>query len=257
MAVKKPWADGPFELIPTPSSLGDKPKGSQAIVPEMLIVHNFLLRGINSIYLQCVNVERSPAVIPDFVNFAACWGSLLHEHHEAEETMMFPSMEKLAGVTGLMDANVDQHRAFHGGLEAYEGYLSSVKEGKEKYDGQKLRGLIDSFMPVLRQHLHDEIDTLVKLSQYEDKADWDKWFKDLQAEILKKANDPKVKVEEFPYALQTHDTTFEGGKYAAWPPMPWFVLILFRWVFVPKHKGWWQFAPCDTHGRPRDLPFAE
>jgi hypothetical protein len=34
---------------------------------------------------------------------------------------------------------------------------------KKEYDSEVLIGLIDEFAPILTQHLHDEIDTLVKL----------------------------------------------------------------------------------------------
>lgn len=40
----------------------------------MIIVHNLILRCANSIYLQCLNVEKSPAVIPDFVGYTRLWG---------------------------------------------------------------------------------------------------------------------------------------------------------------------------------------
>lgn len=160
----------------------------------MIIVHNLLLRGINSIYLQCINVERDPAVVPDFVSYAETWGKTVHEHHDAEETLVFPEMEELAGEPGLMEANVAQHKAFHDGVGTYQAYLADVGAGKEKYDGQRLKAIIDSFMPVLRQHLSDEIDSLMALEKYEEKTQWDKWFKGVMDKVLKKADGAEMKV---------------------------------------------------------------
>jgi len=61
-----------------------------------------------------------------------------------------------------------------------------------------------------------------------------------------------------PFVLGTHDATWDKDKaLGAWPPMPWFVPYLVRWLFAGKYRSWWQFAPNDLHSKPRDLPFAE
>ncbi len=85
---------------------------------EMIVAHNFFIRAINSIYLQCLNIERSPADIPAFVGYASVWSRILHHHHEAEETFIFPEIEKLTGVKGVMDINVEQHHIFEKGLKS-------------------------------------------------------------------------------------------------------------------------------------------
>ena len=59
-----------------------------------------------------------------------------------------------------------------------------------------------------------------------------------------------------PLMIQGHDKTFDDNIYALWPPAPWFVKLLLKWLLVPKHKDWWYFAPCDVDGKPRELPFA-
>ena len=161
-------------------------KGTLYMAREMIIVHNILLRGANSIYLQCVNVGQrgTPEHVSAFVSYCRTWAALLHEHHEGEEDWMFPTVEAMAGVPGLMAANVDQHKAFHDGLEELEAYLKRVEDGAEKYDGEKLRTIFDSFMPALRRHLDEEIPTIVGLAKYEDKADWEKWYTDKVTEIL-------------------------------------------------------------------------
>jgi hemerythrin-like domain-containing protein len=164
---------------------------------EMIIVHNFIIRSMNSIYLQCVNVAQSPADVPNFVDYAMIWAKVVEEHHHTEETTLFPAMEELTKTPGIMGDNIEQHKAFHGGLEIYEAYLTRVKSGNEKYDGLKLKGIIDGFMPVLREHLNDEIDTLLALKKFEDTIDWETWFKKKMEEILKKADDPSVKVRLF------------------------------------------------------------
>jgi len=61
---------------------------------------------------------------------------------------------------------------------------------------------------------------------------------------------------ELPFAIVNMDVTFEAPIHKGkWPPMPWYVLLLFRLVHIPKHKEAWRFASCDAQGFPKDLPF--
>jgi len=161
----------------------------------MSVVHNGLLRGINAVYNQCINVAHKGTHQDkvDFANFAAQCAKLLHMHHEHEEEILFPTMGELAGVPGLMDANVAEHAAFHDGFEKYEQYLTSIKEEKEELNGEYLRDLIDAFMPPLHTHLNNEIDSLIALEKWEDKVNWIQWFNN----EIEKWNKVLMKQSEF------------------------------------------------------------
>lgn len=55
------------------------------------------------------------------------------------------------------------------------------------------------------------------------------------------------------YCLMTHDTTYEGGRWASFPPAPWFILALVRNAMYYLHSDWWKFAPLDQQGHPKPL----
>jgi len=169
---------------------------SHHMAAEMLQVHNVLLRGMNSIYLQATGVEKtaSPGVVRDFVSYAGVWAQLVEEHHSTEETLVFPELEALLAAPGLMAGNVAQHRAFHAGLDAYDAYVRAVLAGTEAYDGVRFRAIIDGFMPALREHLSDEIDTLLRLQEHEDKADLAAWCADIVKRLGARVQDPEIKV---------------------------------------------------------------
>lgn len=152
--------------------------GARRLAAEMTLVHNCIIRGINAVYLQCVNVSQRGTAEDklDFANFASQWAEFVNEHHTIEETSIFPGIGEITSVPGLMDGNVDEHKAFHDGLEQYVEYLEKVKKNEETFDGEKLKSIIDGFMPTLRTHLANEIDTLLLLTEYEDKVDWMEWF---------------------------------------------------------------------------------
>ena len=89
----------------------------------------------------------------------------MHHHHDAEEKAFFPDIESISGVGGLMESNVEQHRAFTPGFEAFERYCRIVKP--EEFDGKKLRSLVEGYAEPLVKHLHDEIETLRALGKYD------------------------------------------------------------------------------------------
>lgn len=60
-----------------------------------------------------------------------------------------------------------------------------------------------------------------------------------------------------PFLMTNTDKTFEDGlNNDTWPPFPWIANLIFRWIYVPRHKGAWRFSPCDVYGQPKELPFA-
>ncbi|PTB45936.1 uncharacterized protein TrAFT101_004579 [Trichoderma asperellum] len=255
--INRPWADGPFELISI-SLLGYKPgekvQPYHAMALEMVTVHNCLIRGINSVYLQCINVERSSASVPAFIKYASVWGQILHTHHSTEEKWIFPEIEAIVGEKGVMDVNIQQHHAFEEGVNEYAAYLKNAENGEEKYDGTKLKNIVDSFMPVLRQHLQDEILTLKDFDKYKEKTDWAKWTKDTIAKVVKKTQTSDGMVVELPFVVHNHEVKFE--QIGSWPPVPSLVFFVLKFLYFGKNSDWWQFAPCDKNGKARDLPYA-
>jgi hypothetical protein len=83
-----------------------------------------------------------------------------------------------------MDRNVEQHQAFHPGLEAWAQYTSECmkQDGPQKFDAAQFKKLIDGFAPQLVKHLGEEISTLLELDKYDIAAvkkafqSWDKYI---------------------------------------------------------------------------------
>ncbi|KAM0552693.1 hypothetical protein ACHAPJ_007790 [Fusarium lateritium] len=225
----------------------------------MSAVHNLLIRGINAIYLQAVNVAQRGTKKDklDFSNFCWVWSEELQEHHNIEETMIFPEINELAGIPDLMDANVEEHKMFHDGLDSFRKYIDTIRKEEEELDGEKLREIIDSFMPILRTHLENEIGTLVGLEKYADKCDWGAWFGKKAGEVASKhIGHSSYRTDILPLVMVLHDKTFEGGVWQSFPPIPWLAAVAIRWVFVRTNLDWWRFSGCDTSSQPQDLPFA-
>lgn len=76
----------------------------------MCVVHNAMVRGLNSIVIQGPNIQ--PADYTDFIGYSLCWHAVVHEHHTSEEDQFFPDIEKAVGEKGLLDSNVEEHRKY-------------------------------------------------------------------------------------------------------------------------------------------------
>ena len=132
----------------------------------MALAHNGILRGLNSIYLQAMHIPPQDLVaIRDFLTYCQCWAESMHHHHDAEEDNFFPSIAQISEVPGIMERNIEQHRAFTPGFELFQQYAQTCPP--KDYDGSKVRSLIDGFADPLTRHLHDEVESLRALNVYD------------------------------------------------------------------------------------------
>lgn len=236
------------------------------VATQMALAHNGMIRGLNSIYLQASQIPASDtSTVRDFLTYCQCWCESMHHHHDTEEEQFFPEIEKITGIAGLMEANVEQHRAFTPGFEAFDAYAKSCHP--RDYDGKKVRELIDSFAVPLHQHLIDEIDTLRALDRY-DSEKIRLAYKRFEKSAM---NTDKVRcllpfecVAIFltwiqyrigPLVFGTADRSFEGGIHN-FPPVPFFVPYGIHYAFEMPHRGAWRFSPCTTWRDRRELLFA-
>ena len=82
----------------------------------MAFAHNAMIRGINSIFNQAPYIHKDED-IADFLFFVRSWANWVGDHHHLEETLMFPSFEKVMDKPGFLQANIEQHHAFEPGLK--------------------------------------------------------------------------------------------------------------------------------------------
>lgn len=157
----------------------------------MALVHNMIIRGLNSIHLQAPQIKEKKD-ITDFLTYMYSWSLLVHMHHATEESMIFPLLEGWIGVEGYMEKNVDQHKLFGPGLTAFDEYIKAVQAGEAEFDGTKVQTIIDSFGEIFTQHLNEEIDTFLSLEQFAEKIDWPDWNKKVQEKAVKEGDTVRI-----------------------------------------------------------------
>ena len=152
----------------------------------MALAHNGIIRGLNSVYLQAPSIPiKDTTTAKDILIYCQCWSESMHHHHDMEEQNFFPAIEKLSGVKGLMERNIEQHRAFTPGFDAFYEYSKNC--APKDYDGMKLRGLVEDFAEPLTKHLHEEIETLRALDKY-DSAKVTQAYKDFEKLLMNTDN---------------------------------------------------------------------
>ncbi|KAA8893695.1 hypothetical protein FN846DRAFT_1003962 [Sphaerosporella brunnea] len=242
------WADTPFALIPTPIYQGeDKTDSFVRGASEMALVHNCIIRGLNSIYLQAPYL--SPSDHADFILYAQGWSGVIHAHHEGEETIIFPTIEEKTGQAGIMSTNVAQHQAFSTGLSAFDTYLLTPPSD---FSGPRLVEIIDDFAPSLVTHLTEEIATLLALKEYRGSVDIVAIMEAEGEKIMKNIN----KTLFLSFMAANLDVTFEDGIHTKFPPAPWFVKFLMHWVWPLPKRRVWRFGSTTPRGVPKELPLA-
>ncbi|KAH8170308.1 hemerythrin HHE cation binding domain-containing protein [Sarocladium implicatum] len=247
------YADHPFRLLPTPIfELEDESKATYLhhLATEMVHVHNIILRGLNSIYLQATNITTADA--NSFTNFMAQWLVTVHTHHGGEETIFFPGIERLTGEKGVMDTNLEQHHAFEKGLNIFEEYVHACLVGNETYSGARVVQLIDEFGPILATHLTEEIPTLLALERFGEKLDK---IDEVVAQAAKEGMGKTGFFTGLPFLCVTIDRHYEGDRWlSAFPPGPGqTVLAVARQTAYWVHRDWWKFGPCDRYGNMQPL----
>ncbi|KIW90461.1 uncharacterized protein Z519_09107 [Cladophialophora bantiana CBS 173.52] len=241
------WADEPYSLISTLPFSKDSSHAAYYVATQMALAHNGILRGLNSIYLQALHIPREDlGTIRDFLTYCQCWGESMHHHHDAEEEVFFPSIEQISGVHGIMDRNIEQHRAFTPGFDLFQEYARTCPP--QDYDGAKVRSLIEGFGESLSRHLRDEIDTLRALDAY-DSERVRQAYKRLEKCLMATDN-----YRIAPLVFGTADRSFEGGLHD-FPSVPFFVPCIIHYLFARRHRGAWRFNPCTIWRDRRELAF--
>lgn len=112
----------------------------ERVAGEMACVHNMIVRGLNSIYLQAPHIPLPE--VPAFIQYSLIWYKLMHLHHSCEESDFF---QTISGETGIMSGNVEQHHAFQEELVTFYLYLKECANDPTQFSGNRILSSIDSF----------------------------------------------------------------------------------------------------------------
>lgn len=238
----------------------------ERVAGEMACVHNMIVRGLNSIYLQAPHIPLPE--VPAFIQYSLIWYKLMHLHHSCEESDFF---QTISGETGIMSGNVEQHHAFQEELVTFYLYLKECANDPTQFSGNRILSSIDSFGRVWCNTLPRRFQRSLVYKGLASRR-WGNWRPDFLKTarrtwfvcLLRYCRHPRLKclkqeemglVAGLPWCFSNHDIAFEEGNWSKWPPAPGVVKFICRSVDFWLHRDWWKFAACDRHGRQRPLRF--
>lgn len=248
----------------------------------MALIHNAILRGFNTIYLQAPHVK--PVDYADFIGYSLTWSKFVKKHHDDEEEELFPQVEAILGDKGVFDSVFEEHSecrpcsrlltlvaieklgmnfsnhlivaTFMDGLTKFHDYLAPLSEqGQESgFSASTLLSIMDSFKEAFCNHFHSEISTIAALAEkYSEKTDLSATLGPTFAKWGKSSIMGAGYTDAVPFLFLNFDRTAEDGKWANWPPMPGPI----RWMLVNFcgfwYSGRWRFASCGYDGKPKTL----
>lgn len=115
----KPWADQPSSLAASPRATTGLIDKITQMATDMVTIHNTFIRGLNTIVLQADQVPVSEH--NNFIAYYILWVELLEDHHDTEAKYFFGALDNRYG-QGTMQQSLDEHAAFHSGLEKLGAY---------------------------------------------------------------------------------------------------------------------------------------
>ncbi|PPR03396.1 hypothetical protein CVT24_012521 [Panaeolus cyanescens] len=232
---------GPYSLIPLPEyaiiQTVDKDLKAKVFF-DMIMVHNVFIRAMNSIHVNATKV--TPEDVPAFIGYCLTAIETIGFHHQMEEETVFPILEKKIEE---MSHNVEQHKAFHDGMETFKQYMLDVREKKETYEGERARELSKAFSEPLLQHLHDEIPTISPemLSRFDDEPET---LQNMYHRLEEHAKSQPGKLTVFPFVMTHHDVKTSPNWPAFPAPIKWFA----RNIAPLWNSSFWKLSPYTSRG---------
>lgn len=110
--TSSPWADGPMKLITTPqfeAAESGKPATDLFTTgaTHMALLHNSIIRGFNSIYLQAPHVPDADKAA--FIGYSQTWFRFVKSHHDDEEANLFTKVEEILGDDKIWAETHEEH----------------------------------------------------------------------------------------------------------------------------------------------------
>ncbi|KAK2594274.1 hypothetical protein QQS21_008053 [Conoideocrella luteorostrata] len=248
------WADHPVKLVATPWGKTQKDDLLTTAATHMALLHNSLIRGFNSIYLQAPHVQMVD--VDDFIGYALTWHKFMVSHHDDEEGKLFPEMVEILGDAEIWGDMQAEHESFLPGLKSLETHLKT-HNSTTGLSPSALLAIMDSFRDDLENHLHHEVQVMNAMSSHRNVPARESLKEAVASDMLKAWGKNTVTKAGYgdvlPFFLLNTDRTFEDGAWVKWPKMPEPV----RWSMANLVGMWhgprWKFASCDVLGRPREL----
>jgi hypothetical protein len=208
MTTELSWESGPLRLLvfPTPST----PE-----VTDLIILHNALIRAINSIYIQAPQIP-----LAEYNNFVAyCLATY-------QGLLALDNILTKSKGAGCHDDSV----------KAWGHWIQSISAHKNNFSPEMCVGLMDDFMPSLQTQFETQsADQAARESSKMRSAERDRVLGGMSKTTL------------LPVLLMNHDEAFGGGR-SRFPGTKGVGMMVAR-AGARKNAEWWKFSTVGGGGK--------
>lgn len=225
-----------YHCIPIPDGDWKDVFDSQAI--EMALMHNIIIRSFNSLLYYSGEVQPGTPEFISFLRYTREVCAQVHRRHNDEENLYFPFLESKLG-DGRMAGMVAAHEALVKPLAAFEDLVQKMIIKPHEWDLDLFRNSIYRFMPILREHLKDELKIVdaTELRKHFTEQD----FKEYEKRFIKDAIKSFVP-SRGPQLVFVNGDFVNGAWFPRFPPP---LVFLVKHVLFKLHSDMWAFGCCD------------
>jgi hypothetical protein len=180
-----------MSLLPLPDTKTNGHPRTQAAL-ELTIIHNALIRALNSIYIQSPHIPLS-----EYTHFSSYALATYLSIVARDSSSLFSEIAcQMTDNTPL--------RAFDTPLTAWGNWLKSISSQKVNFSAEICRGMMDDLMSTLHQYFQSVVQGIMQVSE----RDVDKVMEEYRNGVFGNMS----KTEVFPVFVLNHDLGV-GGKW--------------------------------------------
>lgn len=91
----------------------------------MCLLHNAIIRGFNTIYLQAPHIQDADKAA--FIGYSQTWFRFVKSHHDDEEDNLFPKVQDLLGDDPVWTETHEEHGTL---IFPYDAFISATTNGE-------------------------------------------------------------------------------------------------------------------------------
>ncbi|KAK9238020.1 hypothetical protein V1525DRAFT_402206 [Lipomyces kononenkoae] len=200
-------------------------------LPQFIMcrLHNAFETAFNNT-LTLLEEPRSDD-LKNFLGYCKAWCKVLLSHHNNEELIMFPYLQRRLDFA----KELEQHRSMHKSLEELLEKIALARKDPTKFDPKGLIQILKSAEDNLKAHLRQEIEDLAPERL--------KVFAGEEMEELMSSLYKYVMKHENPVLVLPFVRSHTPAEYKSWPPLPWAIEKLLLPLLALRHRGYWKYSP--------------
>ncbi|KAI9027088.1 hypothetical protein DFJ74DRAFT_662978 [Hyaloraphidium curvatum] len=200
---------------------------------NLALAHKVLRRGVHQMENNAPKVGE--ADVPAFVGYSLAFLANLKSHHDQEEQIIFPALDKAA--PGLA-ARHEEHGVLAGAMGNLGGYLEGVRDGKEPWDHERFAEVLWRVKKVVLPHVDAEEEDLSPADLKSGGVGPDT-MAELNKAMAAHGKSQPNKTVDFAFMI-AHLSADERAAFFA--KAPYFVREWIFWSYTLWNWSWWRYA---------------